>query len=210
MQTSRLIFTFNENNPPLHKWIRDNQRLLFRNQRAKELGEKMQVTFKQPKNLKSLICGLDKQPQMDYNDDVGCSKCGRCHACDKVEKTKKFQSTNTKKVYSIREKINCDTPFVVYLGTCKKCHGQYVGKTVHPFKRRHSGHKQEVRHQYGGLGQHFGGPTGCGYANMSFILIEHTEIGNREKLAQRELFWQHQIRCFLENGKNGHCLRKEF
>ena len=41
---------------------------------------------------------------------------------------------------------------------------QYVGKNTQPFKKRHSGHKQEVKKERGGLGHHYGhGGTGlCG------------------------------------------------
>ena len=28
-------------------------------------------------------------------------------------------------------------------------------------------------------------------------------------LAERELFWQHQLRVYVENGANGHCYRKD-
>ena len=205
----RLVFTFNSNNPPLQKWIRESQRLLFRNDRAKKFGEDIQVTYKQPKNLKTLVSGPKIQRNEHFEEDPGCSKCGHCHACSVVMNSKSFKSTNTQRVYKIRQKLNCDTSYVIYLGTCLKCHGQYVGKSITPFKRRHSGHKQEVKNQYGGLGHHFGGDTGCGYANMSFILIEKVEFGEKDKLSEREVFWQHQLRCYIENGDNGHCYRKE-
>ena len=206
---TRLIFTFNKGNPPLQKWLRDAQRLLLRNERAQRIGENMQVTYKQPKNLKSLICGVKKIRSDIFEENPGCSKCHGCHACQVLTESKTFQSTNTKKVYHIRQKMNCDSTYVIYLGTCKRCCGQYVGKTISAFKRHHSGHKQEVKNSYGGLGHHFGGERGCGYTNMSFILIEKILSESREVLAEREVFWQHQLRCYIENGENGHCFRKD-
>ena len=39
--------------------------------------------------------------------------------------------------------------FVIYLATCQRCKGQYVGKSQTPFKRRHSNHKQEIKKKIG-------------------------------------------------------------
>ena len=61
---------------------------------------------------------------------------------------------------------------VIYLATCKKCKGQYVGKSKTIFKQRHSNHKREIKNQIGGLGHHYGGPDGCGYENLAITLIE--------------------------------------
>ena len=99
---------------------------------------------------------------------------------------------------------------MVYLGTCKHCRGQYVGKTKNPFKKRHSGHKQEIKKGDGGLGEHYGGRGGCGYENVSIQIIEQVEGGNLELLAERELYWQHQLRAYKENGYHAHCIKKEY
>ena len=92
----------------------------------------------------------------------------------------------------------CDSPFVVYLGTCSTCSkGQYVGKSVTPFKTRHSNHKQEIKH---GRAQHYGPSGGCIYKGIEITLIEQVELGNRVKPARREQFWQHQLRTYVEIG----------
>ena len=83
------------------------------------------------------------------------------------------------------------------------------GKSTQPFTRRHSGHKLEVKNKIGGLGQHYGGVRGCGYENLKIMIIEQVEIGNHEVLGKREIFWQNQLRCFMENGGQAHCKRKE-
>ena len=89
------------------------------------------------------------------------------------------------------------------------CQKSYVGKLTQPFRKRHSGHKQEIKNQIGGLGQHYGGERGCGYENLRIIIIEKVEFGNSELLGRREIFWQNQLRCFMENGGKAHCKRKE-
>ena len=53
----RLIFTHNEGNPPLHKWLREVKSCLVKNERAKSLGSNIQICYSQPKNLKRLGTG---------------------------------------------------------------------------------------------------------------------------------------------------------
>ena len=83
-----------------------------------------------------------------------------------------------------------------------------MGKSQTSFKKRHSNHKQEVKKIVGGLGHHYGG-NGCGYANMSIQIIEGVEQGNQKALCEREIFWQNQLRVYVQNGGNAHCYRKE-
>ena len=105
----------------------------------KKLGDKIQIGYKQPTNLKRMITGV-KTEKSDPPEDPGCSKCGKpCVSCPILNDGKTFCSTNTKKVYPIRHNLDCNSDFVVYLGTCKKCRGQYVGKTSQKFRLRHSG-----------------------------------------------------------------------
>ena len=105
--------------------------------------------------------------------------------------------------------MDCNSPFVIYLATCNRCQGQYVGKSVTAFKLRHSNHKQEIKKKTGGLGQHYGGNRACSYEDISIVLIEQVENGDRNLLADREQYWQHQLRAFVENGGNAQCIRKE-
>ena len=61
------------------------------------------------------------------------------------------------------------TAFVVYLATCNRCKGQYVGKSVTLFEKRHSNHKQDIKKGLGGIGQHYGGSRACSYADISLV-----------------------------------------
>ena len=53
----RLIFTYNQNNPPIHKWIKQSKKYLDSNERAKELGKNLKVAYKQPKKIEKLVGG---------------------------------------------------------------------------------------------------------------------------------------------------------
>jgi hypothetical protein len=209
----RLIFTHNQANPPVNQWVREAKHLLRRNEKAKNIGSRIQVASRQPTNLQQLVGGCRKgsggSPKI--TPDAGCYRCSKkCKvSCPILEERKEFTSFNTGKTYYIRQKVDCDSAWVIYLGSCKKCGGQYVGKSKTPFKTRHSNHKQEIKKQIGGLGHHYGGSGGCGYQNLSITIIEEIEVKTLDFLAKRELFWQHQLRVYVENGSNAHCYRKD-
>ena len=172
--------------------------------KGKELGRNIQIAYKQPRNIRSIVTGCKnggseggQNTESTPLSEAGCFKCNHCKvSCPVLIETLKFRSTNTGKTYRIRQKMTCDTPFVIYLATCKKCQGQYVGKSETPFKKRHSNHRQEIKHGKGGLGQHYGPNCRCSYQDISVVLIEQVEAGNKIKLAKREQFWQHQLRVF--------------
>ena len=206
----RLIFTNNEANPPIHQWIREGRKYL-KSTKARTLGENMQVVYKQPKNLQQIAGGAkrggNKAPRVA---EIGCHKCNHCRvACPVIKTTKEFRSSNTGRKYPIKQDVNCDSPYVIYLATCLRCQGQYVGKSVTPFKLRHSNHKQEIKWKKGGLGKHFVGSRACSYKDISLTIIEQVELGNRALLSKREKFWQHQLRAFEDNGGNAMCIKKE-
>jgi hypothetical protein len=208
----RLIFTHNQDNPPIYKWLREGKRLLARNEQAKVMGDRLQVGWKQPKNLLRIAGGErgGSGGNQGTPPEVGCFKCGKCRvACPILKETKNFQSTNTKRKYKIHQRLDCTSDWLIYLVTCRKCKGQYIGKSKTIFKLRHSNHKMEIKNQRGGLGQHYGGLGGCGYENVSITLIEQVEQKNLKFLAEREVYWQHQLRGYVENGYKAHCKKKE-
>ena len=121
----------------------------------------MQIVHKQPKNLQQLAGGAkrggNKAPRVA---EIGCHKCNHCRvACPVIKTTKEFRSSNTGRKYPIKQDVNCDSLYVIYPPTCLRCQGQYVGKSVTPFKLRHSNHKQEIKWKKGGMGKHFGGSS---------------------------------------------------
>ena len=175
----RLIITHTKANPPINKWVRECKHLLNRNERAKAIGNRIQVSSKQPKNLKQLIGGCKEGGggHRPVPPGAGCHRCEKgCKvSCPILTETKTFKSFNTGKTYKIRQNLDCKSSWVIYLATCRKCGGQYVGKSKTEFKIRHSNHKREIKNKIGGLGHHYGGSGGCGYSSMSITLIEEVE-----------------------------------
>ena len=108
---------------------------------------------------------------------AGCKKCGHCKvSCPILKESRFFSSTNTGKTYEIRHKLACESDWLIHLATCRKCKGQYVGKSKTIFKKRHSNHKCEIKNPIGSLGHHYGGSSPCGYQDLSIQLIEQIEV----------------------------------
>ena len=97
----RLIFTHNEANPPIHKWLRLCKPLLERSAVAKEIGSKIQICTKQPKNLQQILGGYRDKQRMSQKAplDAGCSKCDKkCKvSCPMMNESNSFRSTRTTK-----------------------------------------------------------------------------------------------------------------
>ena len=142
-------------NPPIHTWVRLCKPLLERSAVAKKIGQKIQICSKQPRNLQKILGGYRDKQGVSQNVpvDAGCLKCDKkCKvSCPMMKEGNRFKSTRTQKTYTIKQKLNCDSDWVIYLITCKKCFGQYDGKSKTKFKLRHSKHKQEVKIRLGGL-----------------------------------------------------------
>ena len=208
----RLMFTHSDNNPPIQMWMRQCKQLLAKNEKAKKIGQQIQIASKQAKNLQNLIGGFKGQSGAPPEPplDSGCYKCNKCRvSCPILNESKTFKSRNTGKIYKIRQKLTCTSDWLIYLATCQRCQGQYVGKSKTPFKIRHSNHKQEIKKKVGGLGHHYGEGGGCEYKHLSIQLIEQVKVKTLPYLAERECYWQHQLRVYAQNGGRAHCLRKD-
>ena len=49
----RGIFTHNKGGPPIHQWIREGKKQLIKNEKAKLIGDRIQIGWKQPKKMQS-------------------------------------------------------------------------------------------------------------------------------------------------------------
>jgi len=67
-----------------------------------------------------------------------------CKCCKFLTSTDSFQSTTTGKIYTIPNKLNCNTSHTIYLITCQKCNKQYVGETSRKLKERLTDHRSAI------------------------------------------------------------------
>ena len=153
--------------------------------KLRKCDKKIPITTRQPKNLQRIVTGNNKGEECGAPPpNPGCFKCPRkCKvSCPVLQEGQQFQSTNPKKVYTIKKHLNGESDFVIYLGTCQKCKGQYVGKTQTLIKTRHSNHNQQIKRQVGGLRHHNGGPQRCGYQTFFFSFLIRFSMRTRKVL----------------------------
>ena len=133
------MFTHNKTIPPIHKWLRLCKPILDKNEVAKDIGSRIQICTKQPRNIQAILGGCREPNQLpEVPADAGCFKCDKkCKvSCPMLKEGNSFKSTRTKKVYKMKQKLTCDSDWVIYLITCKRCEGQYVGKSKTSFKKK--------------------------------------------------------------------------
>ena len=88
--------------------------------------------------------------------------------------------------------------------------GNMWGRAKHHLKLDTQIKSRKSGRVVGGLGHHYGGGSGCSYEDLKITLTEQVEKKTMEYLAERELFWQHQLRVYVQNGCKAHCYRKDF
>ena len=85
------------------------------------------------KNIKQWLANTNINT-IDSSNTVcyGCYNCGRnCINCKYLkEKGEHFYSHVTKRLYKVRQNVNCQSKNNIYLVTCQKCKKQGVGETI--------------------------------------------------------------------------------
>lgn len=206
------IITYNPHNPELRKWLHEVHFILLADQKlAKIYPHPPSVTFRQPKNLKQILCcnTLKNLPFRDGSDlgDIppGCYKYShggrgrKCLLCPRLREGSSFSSTFTGLSYKMKHNLTCKSTYVIYLITCRSCRKQYTGKTTQYMHLRHGGHRSEVENESSELGEHF---AHCGIGNMSIQIIDCVKPGEDEALSILEGYWQNILATFQANNGN--------
>ena len=206
------IITYNPHNPELRKWLKEVHFILLADHKlAKIYPHPPSVTFRQPKNLKQILCRntLKNLPYRDGSDlgdnPPGCFKYShggrgrKCLLCPRLKEGDKFKSTYTGMSYNVRHNLTYKSKYVIYLITCKSCNKQYTGKTTQYMHLRHGGHRSEVDNESSELGEHY---AHCGMDNMSILIIDCVRQGEDETLSILEGYWQNLLATFQANNSN--------
>ena len=105
--TVYFIFTYNTTNPPLHMWLRDCRRQLEISDEAKAIGNRIQISFKQSRNLQKIAGGCRSKLGRGTTPPLGpgCFKCGNCRVlCPKINETK-FSPVQQLKKHTQSDKV---------------------------------------------------------------------------------------------------------
>ena len=169
---SPLIITFNPGNPPIKRWIQEEIKVLHEDPTLKKIFPKIDVVTRQAENIgqsviKSRHWKFSKPqntnrppPPPPGNFKLHNKNCVTCLRIDD-EKTK-FTSSRTGRAYKITRHYTCESSHVIYLARCCLCNVDYVGQTTQTMRKRHLGHRAEIRAGADGLGEHFLSKHGVG------------------------------------------------
>ena len=127
-QKIHIITTFSPEFLGLKPIIWDNWDLLKRSQATKLLAEtKLVFGHRRPKNLRDFLVRA-KLPQIkEGHDKIPCSKyknkCKHinCKYCSPIDTMGRIISTYTKREYTTRSNVTCQSNNLIYCITCKKC-----------------------------------------------------------------------------------------
>lgn len=151
--------------------------------------------------------------QPSWLKHLGCYRCGHniCICCKFINVSRIFTSTNTGLIYNVKQYINCNTTFVVYLITCHTCNTQYVGSTMCKLKDRFRRHLSDVNSfqfaQISAVSQHCIEVHGRNVSTLSVQGIERVTRPDRggdyvKKLRTCETFWMFLLNTYKPNGLN--------
>ena len=124
--------------------------------------------------------------------------------------TNKFHSDNTGRSYNIRHQMNCQSKYVIYLGSCALCKKkQYVGKSETSVNIRINNHRQDTKKTKSiPFDSHFNLPNHNFNKHARFTLIEQVRATNLRKevitklLERREDFWMTELQTIQPRGLN--------
>ena len=213
-----LVLDYNPNLPDIGKIIRNNLTILHANDTMREIfpDKSIIAAYRRPKNLKELLAPSRLRPvkTRDPGDlvqqaNLGCHKCSnRCDLCTNYfTESPSFRSFATRKIYHIKQNLNCSSSNVIYLASCNKCKLQYVGSTSTQFKVRFRNHKSAMLTNKNTceVAIHFNNSPHS-LSDFSFMCIEaitDTPIQSMDSvLLTREAYWSAQLFTLKPFGLN--------
>ena len=165
------------------------------------------IGFKKGKSFKDVLVRAKVPPLKTEKSFCGPCNKPRCEICKHITKTHQFESSSTKRIYSIRpQNLNCASKNIIYLFNCKTCHKQYTGSTEEFWSRfnnyrcshrtflRNKKVKQESFHAHFAEGIH------QGESDWEVRLIDQGV--SVDDVRRRESYWQHELDTFQPNGLN--------
>ena len=135
--------------PSITKVISKNYQFMTKNKHIKNIfPQQPMVAYKQPANLKNMLCGAKLATVRLGNDPrkiIGMRRCtDSCNVCIYYNFTKVIKS-KTGETYPMTSQYVCHTTSVIFLASCSKCKIQYVGQSGRRFYDRIMEHLRYIR-----------------------------------------------------------------
>ena len=216
--TVRLITTYNRTLPDMKAIVNKHWPILSTNERCQYVSKmNPQVVYKRNKNLKDILVRAkyrSGETHCTSRNEQNVLKCGSCSWCNKISEGSKFKSYTTGIEYRVYHKMNCTSPWVIYLCSCKVHKKQYVGKSKPKLNIRMNNNRNHLRIKKRDckLVQHFLDSSTCSFeTDLEIMPIEQIRMQalddrsteqKQEVLKRREIFWQHRLKTFEPMGLN--------
>ena len=208
-----LVVTYHPRLPDISKILRELHPILESSDRCKNAIKNVPfVAFRKPKSLGDYLVRAKVESRKPRDLVLGTVKCSsrRCGVCKYMDGNSRFKSSHDDKSYSINYNLNCNSSYVVYLITCKKCSLQYVGSTTTKFRLRFNNHKSRIR-RHGMLTQaekraddllyrHFCSEGHNGLSDVKIQLIDR--VNGEQQLREKEGQWAYKLNTLDPNGLN--------
>ena len=200
------VLTHNPRNPPLRQWFADLQTSVvpYSDRLQRVLPLPPVIGERNCKSLRNLLMPSNLPPVRDPSP--GCFKCTKqCIVCtEHLVEGNSFRSQNTEEVFTIRDRVSCESENVIYLLYCQKnCkHSQYVGRTIKTLRSRFYVHRCHINKNTGThVTRHFNLPNHS-LSDMRCMVVEKVYSRDVSTVDKRESFWMQKLRTVYPNGLN--------
>ena len=221
-----LVITFNPGNPKFNQWIRDELDILHEDPKLKKIFPAINVVTRQTNNIKRRIMRNKYTKKEEVSiplpppGNFRRHDPGRCVCCARMrDDVQKIRISKTGREYSIKRHYTCLSTHVVYLATCLICDSQYVGQTINEMRKRHYGHRDEIKRKSDGIGEHFnahsvelgldlkvGSEMDQLMKSFHLTVVGSVEPGKpwtQSRLDSLEADLQHRFQCLEQHGGMG-------
>ena len=104
-----------------------------------------------------------------------------------------FESRVEKISFHISHSFDCDSSWVVYFITCKRCATQYVASTITEYRKRFNNHKSSMnlygKGQRGTCGEHLYSHFFEGHLELEDLEVQIRDVTDKRDPTKRESFW---------------------
>ena len=128
----KFITSYNPALPNIHNIIQNNRSILYTDENMKKIFPSKSITtlYRREKNLQEIL-SPSLFPAKSKNSESCITLCKKCDICKNyLISDNKFESKVTGGFYNVRGNLPCNSSYVIYLISCKKCEDQYIISTI--------------------------------------------------------------------------------
>ena len=214
-----LVTTFHPTFNNLVRIVKDNWEMLSRSNKTKPIHDnKLIFSLRRPPNLRSQLVRARtdfhpdpplKHPSAISGRTYNICDNKNCRYCPRINTGGKITSPSTKRTYSAKINISCQSSNLVYCMSCKKCGIQYVGQTKRRLMDRFQDHFHKISRNTPGsdIGAHFNSANHRGLEDVEIFVVDFIHCNPESESARKlrhmiEKNWIFRLRTQIPDGLN--------